>query len=236
MKVTSDSESVLNGWVEKLNQALNNGYDGLRLTENTFWLEKKDWSDFANYEEKLDSIIGNYRIMALCTYSLDRCNATEIIDVILNHQFALIKREGKWEQIENSGRKNIAGRKKSEEELRESEKRERARSDELAMVLDAVPAAVWIAHDHPGDIRVTGNQLSCEWLRLPGGANASKSAPARGETRKRFRMFKDGVELQPEEMPVQMSAAGKEIRNYEFDFVYPDGETRHVMGNARPLT
>ena len=77
MKGASDSESVLNGWVEKLNQALNNGYDGLRLTENTFWLEKKDWSDFANYEEKLDSIIGNYQIMALCTYSLDRCNATE---------------------------------------------------------------------------------------------------------------------------------------------------------------
>ncbi len=105
MKVVSDSERVLNGWVEKLNQALENGYDGLRLTENTFWLEKKDWSDFADYEEKLDSIIGNYQMMALCTYSLDRCNATEIIEVIINHQFALIKREGKWEQIESSKRK-----------------------------------------------------------------------------------------------------------------------------------
>ncbi len=31
--------------------------------------------------------------------------------------------------------------------LKESEKRERARSDELAVVLDAVPAAVLIAHD-----------------------------------------------------------------------------------------
>nr|WP_054864563.1 MEDS domain-containing protein [Methanosarcina barkeri] len=36
-----DSQKVLNGWIEKLNQALDNGYDGLRLSGNTFWLEKK---------------------------------------------------------------------------------------------------------------------------------------------------------------------------------------------------
>ena len=101
----SDSERVLNGLVEKLDQALSNGYDGLRLTENAFWLEKKDWSDFADYEKKLESIIGNYQMMVLCTYSLDRYNATEIIDIVSNHQFTLIKKEGKWEQIESSMRK-----------------------------------------------------------------------------------------------------------------------------------
>jgi len=100
-----DSERVINGWVEKLNQALVKGYDGLRLTGNTFWLEKKDWNDFINYEKKVDSVIGKHQMMALCTYSLDRCNATEIIDVVSNHQFSLTKREGKWERIENSGRK-----------------------------------------------------------------------------------------------------------------------------------
>ena len=100
-----DSERVLNGWVEKLNQALANGYDGLRLSGNTFWLEKEDWNDFVEYEEKVDRVIGNYQMIALCTYSLDKCNANEIIDVVVNHQFALIKREGKWEQIESSKRK-----------------------------------------------------------------------------------------------------------------------------------
>ncbi|MGB9133732.1 MAG: MEDS domain-containing protein, partial [Methanosarcina sp.] len=108
----SDSESILNGWVEKLNQAQANGYEGLRLSENTFWLEKKDWGDFADYGKKLDSFIDNYQMMALCTYSLERCNATEILDVFINHQFALIKRKGKWEQIESSRRK------KSDEKIR----------------------------------------------------------------------------------------------------------------------
>ncbi len=97
-----DSERVLNGWVEKLNQALVNGYDGLRVTGNTFWLEKEDWNNFVDYEKKVDKIIGNDQIMAICTYSLNRCNINEIIDVIINHQFALLKREGKWKQIESS--------------------------------------------------------------------------------------------------------------------------------------
>jgi len=99
-----DSEKVLKGWVEKLDKALARGYDGLRLTGNTFWLEKKYWNSFADFEKELDRVIGNHRMIALCTYCLGRCSATEIIDVVTNHQFALIKREGKWEQIENSRR------------------------------------------------------------------------------------------------------------------------------------
>jgi PAS domain S-box-containing protein len=94
-----------------------NGYDGLRLSGNTFWLEKTDWDNFADYEEEIDSIIGNCNMMALCTYSIDRCNATEILDVVVNHQFALIKRDRKWEKIVSLECK------RAEEALQESEKR-----------------------------------------------------------------------------------------------------------------
>ena len=93
------SERILNGWIEKLIQALANGYDGLRLSGNTFWLEKEDLNDFVGYEEKVDRIIGKHQMIVLCSYYLDRCNATEIIDAVVNHQFALIKREGNWEKI-----------------------------------------------------------------------------------------------------------------------------------------
>ena len=100
-----DSERILNDWIEKLNLALTNGYDGLRLSWNTFWLKKKDWNDFVECEEKIDRIISSYKMIALCTHSLDKCNANEIIDVAINHQFALVKKEGKWGQIESSRRK-----------------------------------------------------------------------------------------------------------------------------------
>jgi PAS domain S-box-containing protein len=102
-----DLEGLFNGWIKKLNEALANGYDGLRLTVNIPWLENENWNDFVNLEEKLDNVIGNCQIMALCTYFLDRCSAIEIIDIVVNHRFSLIKREGIWEQIENPGRKKV---------------------------------------------------------------------------------------------------------------------------------
>ena len=117
--------------------------------------------------------------------------------------------------------------------LQESEKRERARSDELAVVLDAVPVAVFIAHD-PQALQITGNRLSYEWLRIPVGTNFSKSAPE-GERPEMFKLFKDGVEIPPADMPSQMAAAGKEINDCELDIVSADGKIRHVLGNARPL-
>ena len=110
-----ESRRVLDGWVEKLDRALASGYAGLRLTGNTFWLEKKDWKGFTDYEAAINSVIGQYRMLALCTYCLDKCNANEIIDVVRNHEFALIKQEGKWELIENSTYK------KTREALKESE-------------------------------------------------------------------------------------------------------------------
>jgi len=112
-----DADEVLQGWVEKESQAVKRGFEGLRLTGNTFWLEQRDWQAFTNYEAEIDRVIGQYRMLALCTYSLDRCRASEVIDVVSNHEFALIKREGKWETIES------ARRKRAEEALRESEER-----------------------------------------------------------------------------------------------------------------
>jgi PAS domain S-box-containing protein len=96
------SKTVLNGLIRKLNQALKQGYAGLRLTDNTFWLEKKDWRSFTEYEEAVNHVICNYKMIALCAYSLKKCSAAEIVDVIRNHKFALIKQEDKWELFENS--------------------------------------------------------------------------------------------------------------------------------------
>ncbi len=117
--------------------------------------------------------------------------------------------------------------------LRESEKRERARSDELEAVLDAVPIAVFITHD-PQVRQLTGNRLSYEWLRVSAGTNFSKSA-SEGERPEFFKLFKDGREIPPENMPSQMAASGKEVNDCELDIVSSDGDIRHVLGNARPL-
>jgi PAS domain S-box-containing protein len=40
-------------------------------------------------------------MLAICTYSLKKCSTSEIIDVVHSHQFAIVRREGKWERFEN---------------------------------------------------------------------------------------------------------------------------------------
>jgi PAS domain S-box-containing protein len=114
---TFDSDRVLRGWVEKEKTALSRGFSGLRLSGNTFWLERNCWKAFTAYEEEVNNSIGKYRMIAVCTYSLDKCNVNEIIDVIKNHQFALIKRRGRWELIESAEKRKIA------EDLRKTEKK-----------------------------------------------------------------------------------------------------------------
>lgn len=107
-----DDDCVLRGWVAKLQAALARGYDGLRLSGNTFWLERDGWAAFTEYEARVNDVIGHYPMMALCTYCLDRCDGAAVLDVVKNHEFALIRQEGRWDLIES------AVYKKAKEELR----------------------------------------------------------------------------------------------------------------------
>jgi signal transduction histidine kinase len=114
-----------------------------------------------------------------------------------------------------------------------NKKCEQTRLEEFERVLDALPVAVWISHDKFGHL-VTGNKLSYDYLDLNKMDNVAKSH----ETYIKpvtFKIFKGNKEVKTEDMPVQLSSRGNEIRDYEFDFVYPDKRVRHMMGNATPL-
>jgi len=113
----------------------------------------------------------------------------------------------------------------AELELREAAAR--ARAAELTVIMDTVPAAMFIGHD-PECQRMTSNRAAGELFRLLPGANA-KFAPC-------GRVLKDGRELSPAEMPVQLAAAtGIEIRGCECTVAFDDGSSRIIFGNAVPL-
>ncbi len=111
----------------------------------------------------------------------------------------------------------------------------RQRLADLEGVLDTVPAAVLIAHD-PACMRVTGNRFAEALFRAPSeGANLSLGAPE-GKRLPGLRILRNGVELVPDEMPLQETArTGVPVEGVAFDAVFADGTTRHVVGAARPL-
>jgi PAS domain S-box-containing protein len=139
---TFDDDRVLQGWVDKLEQALAKGYSGLRLTGNTFWLERNHWQAFTEYEAKVNDIIGKYNMLAICTYCLDKCDGAAVIDVVKNHQFALIKQEGKWEIIES------AIYKQAKEAMQKSEGKFRA----LFNAANVIRAVYEVVYDDQGNV------------------------------------------------------------------------------------
>jgi PAS domain S-box-containing protein len=128
-----DGKRVLNGWVEKLRKAQERGFSGLRLTGNESWLDQSVWKDFIDYEQMINDVIGQYNMLAVCSYSLDKCDANDILDVVSTHQFALTRRNGDWKIIEDQGQK------KARKALQESEVRFHSliqNSSDIIRVLD----------------------------------------------------------------------------------------------------
>ena len=124
-------------------------------------------------------------------------------------------------------------RKQIEESLRESGHRARARTEEVEALMEAMPALTFLAHD-PECRRMTSNRAALELLQLPPGANTSKSAE--GGERPSFRTLRDGIEVPPEELPVQKAAAtGEPQRNVELTVRFGEGRERRILGDAVPL-
>ncbi len=97
-----DLKRTLRMWMEKHEDALSRGFDGMRVSGNPYWIDnKKDWDDFACYEAEINKVIGGTKLLVLCTYSLRKCGVVEIMDVVKNHEFALAINKGKWQIVNN---------------------------------------------------------------------------------------------------------------------------------------
>ena len=128
---------------------------------------------------------------------------------------------------------DVSALKLAEDAMRESERRERERAEELATMLEAVPTPVVIVHD-PDSTHMTGNRAADELLRQPRGAETSLSAPPEVKPR-HFKAIKDGRELKLDELPAQRAARGEVVRDFEFNLVFDDGATRSLLGYGTPL-
>ena len=220
-----DLRRVLDGWVKKLDEGLAKGYDGLRLSGNTAWLEKRDWRDFAEYEAEINGLVHNRPILALCSYALDKCGASEVIDVVKNHKFALIRREGEWELIESSEHKRV-----ERERQRLLDEVER-RAAELEAIISAISDGL-IIYGPKGEI-VRMNEPAEQMLGLT--EKRAQKLPSAQRVHLEGMLTEEGQPIPMEELPAYRALRGEVVMGYRYMIHQPDGTTLHLLSTTAPL-
>ncbi|WXG39407.1 MAG: MEDS domain-containing protein [Candidatus Freyarchaeum deiterrae] len=134
-----DMDRVLNGWIEKEKSAIERGFDGLRLTGNTFWLQRSLWQSFVDYEAKINEVIGEHRMVAICTYSLKKCTTSDVIDVMRNHESTLIRKGKSWFLAED-----VTKRKMAENRATESRTQLKRSEEKYRLLIENLNEGVWV--------------------------------------------------------------------------------------------
>ena len=230
------ADEVLQGWVDKHDDALRRGYEGLRLSGNTFWLEQTSWDDFAKYEETINNVIGRYRMLAICTYCLEKCGAQEIAEVVATHQFALIKRSGRWQIVESSRHRL------TETALRESEERYRLLTENVTDVIWTADLDLNLTYISPSDQRLSGYApqerigLTAKEALTPTSLEAAKAALAE-ELAIESREQKDLTRSRTMEAEVYRKDGSTVWAEARMTFLRdPDGRPVGILGVSRDIS
>ncbi|MBN8564549.1 MAG: PAS domain S-box protein [Leptolyngbya sp. UWPOB_LEPTO1] len=105
---------------------------------------------------------------------------------------------------------------------------------ELQTLLEVIPIGIGIAED-PECQQIRVNPAFADALGISSTVNASLSAPEK-ERPTNFKVYQNGREMAPEELPLQYAAAhGVEIRDLEVEVVLQDGTTITLLEYAAPL-
>ncbi|MFN6474542.1 MAG: PAS domain S-box protein [Nostoc sp. SerVER01] len=130
--------------------------------------------------------------------------------------------------------RNISEQKQAKEQILKLNKDLQRRITELQTLLDVIPIGIGIAED-PECQNIKVNPAFAKQLGISPDTNASLSAPL-GEKPTNFKIYRQGRELSPEELPMQYSAAhGVEVLDFEVDIAHKNGKIVKLLDYVAPL-
>jgi PAS domain S-box-containing protein len=91
-----NGEEIVAGLLASEQQARDDGYNGFRTHGNIGWLGRNQWEDFQDYEAGVTRSLRGRRMISMCSYCLDSCGSTELLDVITRHSHALTRQRDGW--------------------------------------------------------------------------------------------------------------------------------------------
>lgn len=97
-----DSKRAQKKIINILNKALKRGFAGLRITGDMGWAKGQNWESVMDYERSVNNNIRNYKVLAICSFPINKCTKEDIIDIINTHQYTLIKKDRIWRITESS--------------------------------------------------------------------------------------------------------------------------------------
>ncbi|HEX2990312.1 MAG TPA: PAS domain S-box protein, partial [Anaerolineales bacterium] len=123
---------------------------------------------------------------------------------------------------------DITERKREEEALR-------ARTEEIETLMNVSPIGIFVAND-PECRFISANPAGYRLLEMPdlSQLNISKSAPITEQPG--YRVFRDGIEVAAEDMPMQAAARhGIELKEDALELRFENGTRKYIYAFAKPL-
>lgn len=125
---------------------------------------------------------------------------------------------------------DITESKKAEERILQLNRELEQRVAELQLILDMSPIGLAITHDPEGAV-IRGNPALERMVGVPAGGELSKNS----QNSARYRVFKNGTELAPRELPMQRAVRGEETAGEALDIVREDGTLLNLYCCAAAL-
>ena len=192
---------IVAGLVQRTEEALFNGYQGLRTHGNCSWVEPGQWEDFLLYETLVQKAMRGRRMICMCGYCRGEMRGDQILDVLERHDFVISR----------------PGRALSLHEARiEPVPRAAGLDKGMAGLLEAIPAALYTT-DAEGYLTYYNQAAARLWGYSPEIGKQQWCGC--------FRIFLfDGTPVPHDECPMAIVLkTGKAIHGVEAEAERPDG-------------